>query len=77
MLPMQKRLKYSFPESNLWQETIRELLCLYALRPCMNTRIYLGMRFIICSSIRMRELKYIDSFTTLLSIWPMKDVMLE
>jgi hypothetical protein len=37
-------------------------LCLYAPRSCMNTWIYLGMMFIICSSIRMCKLKYIWGF---------------
>ena len=36
------------------------LLCLYVARSCINTHIYLGMMFIICSSIR--ELKYIGYY---------------
>jgi hypothetical protein len=36
-----------------------------------------GMMFVICSSIRMSELKYIVSFIIVLFILPMKDVMLE
>ena len=38
------------------------IFCLFAPWSCMNTWIYLGMIFIICSSIRMCELKYIVGF---------------
>jgi hypothetical protein len=49
----------------------------YAPRSCMNKCIHKGMMFVICSTIRMSELKYIVSFIIVLSILAMKDVMLE
>jgi hypothetical protein len=66
-----------FPEKKYMQKTIPAFLCLHTPRSCMNTCIHLGMMFVICSSIRMCELKYIVSYITVLFIQPMKDVMLE
>jgi hypothetical protein len=66
-------LSVFFREKIVSQETIRELLCLYASRSSMNSL----MMFIICSSIRMSELKYSGSFIAVLFIWQMKDVILE
>jgi len=48
-------VKYFFLKKLLCQETIREFICFHAPWSCMNTRIYLGMICIICSSIRMCE----------------------
>jgi hypothetical protein len=66
-------LSVFFREKIVSQEAIRELLCLYASRSSMNSL----MMFIICSSIRMSELKHNGSFIAVLSIWQMKDVILE
>jgi hypothetical protein len=51
-------------------------VCTMVLHEYMNL---LGSRmmFIICSNVRMCELKYIGNFIKVLFIWPIKDVMLE
>jgi hypothetical protein len=35
---------------------------MYAPRSCMNACIHIGMLFMICSSIRMCDLKYIEFY---------------
>ena len=53
-----------FFRKNYMSKNKLRLLCLYVTRSCINTHIYLGMMFIICSSIR--ELKYIGILSRLL-----------
>ena len=43
----------------------------------MYEYIHVVIMFIMCSSIRMSELKYSGSFIAVLFIWQMKDVILE
>jgi hypothetical protein len=43
----------------------------------MYEHIHVVMMFIMCSSIRMSELKYSGSFIAVLFIWQVKDVILE
>ena len=42
-------LSIFFRKKIICQETIREFLSLHAPRSCMNTLIYIGIMFIICS----------------------------
>jgi hypothetical protein len=56
------------PEKNIRIKQYRQFIVGYAPRFCMNTWIHKGMMFVICSSIRMSELKYIVNFIIVLFI---------